>query len=70
MYITLSALHCRPFLIIIIIIIINAKKCLYEGVIVPALYDAEIRGMRRAERRRVNVLEMRNTGKSDTNGLS
>ena len=38
---------------------INAKKCLYEGVIVPtALYTAEAWGMRSAERRKVNVLEM------------
>ena len=34
-------------------------KCLYEGVIVPtALYGAEAWGMRSAERRKVNVLEM------------
>ena len=39
---------------------IKAKKCLYEGVIVPtALYGAEACGMRSAERRKVNVLEMR-----------
>ena len=39
---------------------INAKKCLYEGVIVPmALYGTEARGMRSAERRKVNVLEMK-----------
>ena len=39
---------------------INAKKCLYEGVIVPtALYRAEAWGMRSAERRIVNVLEMK-----------
>ena len=39
---------------------INAKKCLYEGVIVPtALYGAEAWGMRSAERRKVNVLEMK-----------
>ena len=38
---------------------ITAKKCLYEGVIVPmALYGAEAWGMRNAERRKVNVLEM------------
>ena len=36
---------------------IKAKKCLYEGVIVPtALYRAEAWGMRSAERRKVNVL--------------
>ena len=36
------------------------KKCLYEGVIVPtALYGAEPWGMRSAERRKVNVLEMK-----------
>ena len=36
---------------------INAQKCLYEGVIVPtALYGAESWGMRRAKRRKMNVL--------------
>ena len=39
---------------------IKAKKCLDEGVIVPtALYGAEAWGMRSAERRRVNVLEIK-----------
>ena len=39
---------------------IKAMKCLYEGVIVPtALYGAEAWGMRSAERRRVNVLEVK-----------
>ena len=39
---------------------IKTKKCLYEGVIVPmALYGAEALGMRNAERRKVNVLEMK-----------
>ena len=39
---------------------IKAKKCLNEGVIVPtALYGADAWGMRNAERRRVNVLEMK-----------
>ena len=39
---------------------IKANKCLYEGVIVPtALYVAEAWGMRSAERRKVNVLEMK-----------
>ena len=39
---------------------IKATKCLYEGVIVPtALYGAESWGMRSAERRKVNVLEMK-----------
>ena len=39
---------------------IKAKKCLYEGVIVPtALYGAEAWDMRSAERRKVNVLEMK-----------
>ena len=39
---------------------IKAKKCLYEGVIVPmALYGAEAFGMKSAERRKVNVLEMK-----------
>ena len=38
---------------------IKAKKCLYEGVIVPtALHGAEAWGMRSTERRKVNVLEM------------
>ena len=38
---------------------IKAKKCLYEGVIVPtALYGAGALGMS-AERRKVNVLEMK-----------
>ena len=39
---------------------IKAKKCLYEGVIVPTvLYGAEAWGMRSAERRKMNVLEMK-----------
>ena len=39
---------------------IKAKKCLYEGVIVPtALYRAKAWGMRSAERKKVNVLEMK-----------
>ena len=39
---------------------IKAKKCLYGGVIVPtALYGAEAWGMRSAERRKVNAIEMR-----------
>ena len=39
---------------------IKAKKCLYEGVIVPtAFYGAEAWGMRSAERSKVNVLEMK-----------
>ena len=39
---------------------IKAKKCLYEEVIVPtALYGAEAWGIRSAERRKVNVLEMK-----------
>ena len=39
---------------------IKAKKCLYEGVIVPtALYGAEAWSMRSDERRKVNVLEMK-----------
>ena len=37
---------------------IKAKKCLYEGVIVPtALYTVEARGMRSAVIRKVNVLQ-------------
>ena len=39
---------------------IKAKKCLYEGVVAPtALYGAEAWVMRSAERRKVNVLEMK-----------
>ena len=39
---------------------IKAKQCLYEGVIVPtALYGAEACGIRSAESRKVNVLEMK-----------
>ena len=39
---------------------IKAKKCLYEGVIVPtALYEAEACGMRSAKKRKVKVLEMK-----------
>ena len=39
---------------------LTAKKCLYEGVIVPTtLYGAEAWGMRSAESRKVNVLEMK-----------
>ena len=39
---------------------LKAKKCLYEGVIVPtALHGAKAWGMRSAERRKVNVLEMK-----------
>ena len=46
---------------------IKAKKCLYEGVIVPtALYGVEAWGMRSAERRKVNVLEK--FGRSVSNG--
>ena len=38
---------------------IKAKKCLYEGVMVPtALDEAEAWGMRSAERMKVNVLEI------------
>ena len=38
----------------------KAKKCLYERVIVPtALYGAEAWDTRSAERRKVNVLEMK-----------
>ena len=39
---------------------IKAKKCLYAGVILPTkFYGAEAWGMRSAERRKVNVLEMK-----------
>ena len=38
----------------------NAKKCLYEGVIVPmTLYCTVAWGMRSAERRKVNLHEMK-----------
>ena len=38
----------------------KAKKCLYEGVIVPtALCGADAWGMRTAQRRKVNVLEIK-----------
>ena len=37
----------------------NAKKCLYEGVIVPALYIADSQGMRSAQRNKMHVLEMK-----------
>ena len=38
----------------------KAQKCVYEGVIVQtALYEDEAWGMRSAERRKVNVLEMK-----------
>ena len=41
----------------------NAERCLYEAVIVPtALCGAETWGMRSAERRKVNVLEMKCLG--------
>ena len=39
---------------------IKAMKCLYEGVVVPTtLYGADAWGMRSAERKKVNVLEMK-----------
>ena len=39
---------------------IKVKKCLYEGEIGPtSLYEAEAWGMRSAERRKVNALEMK-----------
>ena len=39
---------------------IKAKKCLYEGVILPtALYGAKTWGMRSAERMKVNFLVMK-----------
>ena len=38
----------------------HANKCLYDEVIVPTVvYGAEAWGMRSAERRKVNVLEMK-----------
>ena len=38
----------------------KAKKCLYEGVIASTvLYGAEAWGMRSADRRKINVLEMK-----------
>ena len=48
---------------------IKAKKCQYEGVIVPTtLYGAEARGMRIAERKKVNVLGVSKFSWSVTNG--
>ena len=39
---------------------IKANKCLYEGVMVPTtLYRAEAWGLRSAERRKVNILNMK-----------
>ena len=39
---------------------LKTKMCPYEGVIVPtALYGAEAWAMRSAERKKVNVLEMK-----------
>ena len=39
---------------------LKAKKCLYEAVFIPtALYGAEAWDIRSAERRKVNVLEMK-----------
>ena len=39
---------------------IKAKKCLYEGVIVPTmLCGAEVGGLRSTEIRKVNVLEIK-----------
>ena len=40
---------------------LKANKCIYEGVVIAptALYEAEAWGMRSAERRKVNVLEMK-----------
>ena len=39
---------------------IKTKKCLYEEIIVPTeLYGVEAWGMRSAERRKVNVLEIK-----------
>ena len=53
---------------------LNAKKCLYKRVIVPTtLYGAEAWGMRSAERRKVNLLEimcLRSFGGRVTNGYS
>ena len=41
-------------------LVIKAKKCLYEGVIVQtSLYEAEAWGIRSAERRKMNVREMK-----------
>ena len=41
-------------------LVIRAKKCLYEAVIVPmALYRAEAWGMGSDKRRKMNVLEMK-----------
>ena len=51
----------------------DAKKCLYEGEIVPTeTIESETLVMRSVESRRVNVLEMPfgKFGRSDTNGSS
>ena len=41
-------------------LVINAKRCLYEGVIVPTeFYGAETWGMRSAEIMKENVIEIR-----------
>ena len=41
-------------------LVMKAKKCLYEGVIVPTeLYGAEAWGMRSADRTKIDVLEMK-----------
>ena len=37
---------------------IKAKKCLYGVIVATALYGAEAWGMRSAERKKVNVLEI------------
>ena len=38
---------------------VNAKKCLYQGeILLTALYGAESWGVRSAERRKVNVIDL------------
>ena len=49
-----------PYLIKYYLIMFIIIKCLYEGIIVPtALYGAEAWGMRSAERKNMNVLEVK-----------
>ncbi len=48
-----SVFKCRS-------LVMNAKRRLYKGVVVPTvIYGAETWNMREAERRRLNVMEMR-----------
>lgn len=44
------------------VFVLTAKRSMYEGIIVPTMHLAETRGMRRAERLQVSVLEMKFLG--------